>query len=543
MKSAPASASPLPLVIQLGFAGTRELYDAKAHPKIDRATFETDVAHQLADLLKHLRSTLNLPANSHVFFCGLSQIAIGGDMVFAEACKQSGILQRIFLPLPLGEYLAAQGSKGPDFSTDQQMTARTLLGLSHVIQTRVVSDADDRHQRFREVNLEIARVSDVVLCLVRSGQEGKAGGTQELADMASRRGRPVITLEVGVGLDGKPVISRPNEETEKTELAEFRPPSLPPEFASVEMTPIPVQPLPSCAEYIKVLKDANSAQANQLRSWFKWAALIIVLGHVVATVLAVVALKVHHGVAFILGFELLLLGLGLVVHIWLHHSHSLGRWAACRLAAEIARSLQAIGKLPVYLQHFFTLPFPPEFRRLLRTLSVMHLRDTAHAENQNWQEARCAYVINRLVDPVKKAQLPYHLERHTKAKRGLAKVHRIFYIGSVGALISTTLKLLTYCDCLPIPGSLSETCTSVFGCLAILLPVIAVAALSLALAFDLEAKEHTSSEMLTFLREQKELLEKAQSPGEVGRLIIETESRLLGETVNWHARRTYVGVA
>ena len=309
------------------------------------------------------------------------------------------------------------------------------------------------------------------------------------------------------------------------------------------ITRLAVQPLPSGTNYVTSLKDANSDQANRLRGAFKWAAMIIVIGHVLATVLAVVALKVSTGVAIILAAKLALLGLGLVVHHRLHHSRSLGRWAACRLAAEVARSIQALGQLPVYLQHFSTLPFPTEFRPLLGTLSIMHLRDTSRVGTADWEKARDAYVNNRLVDAGRKAQIPYHETSRASAKRRLVLAQRTFYAASVGALLATGLKLLTLGMDLPMPQNLEGPVNAMLGSLAILLPIVAVAALSLAAAFDLEAMNHTSSEMLAFLVQQRELLEHAQSPGEVSRLVLETESRLLGETVNWYARRSFVGVA
>ena len=55
--------------------------------------------------------------------------------------------------------------------------------------------------------------------------------------------------------------------------------------------------------------------------------------------------------------------------------------------------------------------------------------------------------------------------------------------------------------------------------------------------------QHGSTEMLDFLTEQKHLLRHATSEGEFNRLLIETESRMLGETVNWYARRSVVGVS
>jgi len=79
--------------------------------------------------------------------------------------------------------------------------------------------------------------------------------------------------------------------------------------------------------------------------------------------------------------------------------------------------------------------------------------------------------------------------------------------------------------------------------LTILLPVLAVAALSLAAAFDLEARRHTFKEMHEFLERQTRHLTEAASEREFAKLLLETESRLLGETVNWFSRRSFTGVA
>lgn len=81
------------------------------------------------------------------------------------------------------------------------------------------------------------------------------------------------------------------------------------------------------------------------------------------------------------------------------------------------------------------------------------------------------------------------------------------------------------------------------GPLAVILPVVAVAALSLAASLDLEGRVHTYREMLVFLEEQKIHLSNAASETAFCRLALETESRLLAETAGWYSRRTFTGVA
>jgi hypothetical protein len=80
------------------------------------------------------------------------------------------------------------------------------------------------------------------------------------------------------------------------------------------------------------------------------------------------------------------------------------------------------------------------------------------------------------------------------------------------------------------------------GALAIVMPVLAVGALSLAASFDLEALVHTYGETLEFLEKQVGRLYGASSEREFTRLMLETEASLLGETATWASRRSFKSV-
>jgi hypothetical protein len=191
-----ATAPSLPLVVNVGFAGARKLYDAKAHPSIDPAGFEAEVQEKFQQIMDDEVDKLNL--GSQLFLCGISSLAVGGDTVFTKACQARGMVARVFLPQPREEFLNATGANGADFTAAEQAVARNLLVSSHVIQERVVSDASDRHERFQDVNLEIVRESDLLVCLVRADQGPNAGGTGEMLELALRRGRPVLEIRIAV---------------------------------------------------------------------------------------------------------------------------------------------------------------------------------------------------------------------------------------------------------------------------------------------------------------------------------------------------------
>ncbi|MBK6882381.1 MAG: hypothetical protein IPH05_05465 [Flavobacteriales bacterium] len=120
-------------------------------------------------------------------------------MVFTEACaKRTDFLQRIFLPQHLEDYLHAGDTDGTrDFQEGEEQRARRLLTGSQIIEESVVARSADRDERFEEVNLEIARSSDLVICLTRklSDAERKKkeenannGGTGDLLNRALARG-------------------------------------------------------------------------------------------------------------------------------------------------------------------------------------------------------------------------------------------------------------------------------------------------------------------------------------------------------------------
>jgi hypothetical protein len=177
---------------------------------------------------------------------------------------------------------------------------------------------------------------------------------------------------------------------------------------------------------------------------------------------------------------------------------------------------------------------------------VLHLRSTVAGKAEPWkpkgESKRDEYVRERL-ESKPKGQIAYNEGTRDKARARLTIARRTFIAASLGAFAATLIKLLTVSDWFPLGPEAHDGLKVVMGFFAIVLPVIAVAALSLASALDLEAKHSNSEEMIAFLNDQVKLLKNASSTREYSRLLIETESRLLGETVNWHARRSFLGVS
>jgi hypothetical protein len=526
--------SGIPLVIQVGFAGSRNFIDNEAFTAAEASQFDLQLTQYLTARLERLNSDLHTVGQPY-FFCGISQLAVGADTIFTGACQASRIPQRILLPEPFEDYLNAVSPTGvADFSQEHRQIARELLKSSHIINHRVVSTAESRSERFEDVNLEIVRISDITVCMVRSGIEHKRGGTQDLIDRARQHGRPV--LEISVALDGRRLLL---SETWHG-LGNFKLPTLPRALRNLRMASLITHlTVPSPADYLHTLKSFTSAQAKERSRSFFIAALIIIASHVGATVSAVISLQNREQlIVSLLIVELLLLPLGFATHHYMRRSEPSHIWAVSRLVAETTRSVGALSELRAHLAYLFSLPFPSDIWPLLRTLDVLHLASANAAAGRPWQVLRTAYLRDRLTGT--NAQLGFYERKCADSIRWLLLARWSFFVFWVGAFVAAFIEFLQACHHLPREAArLDAWC----GPLAIVLPVLAVGALSLAAAFDLEARAQTFNEMLSFLRRQMQYIENATSEKEFADLILETESRLLGETVSWLSRRSFTEVA
>jgi hypothetical protein len=538
----------VPLVVQLSFAGSRALFDAARSPRVDGAAFERGVQRLLRERIEKLRTDLQLTERH--FWCGISPIAIGGDTVFTRVCQELEIPQRIYLPQHRDEFLAARGKNGQaDFSDEEQRVAQELLDSPHIIQERVVSTANDRQARFEEVNRELARLADVIICLVRADAEAKPGGSLDLAEQGRKRHRPVLEIRVSVGADGQPAFAETWHHAEW-----FKLPALPHELNELGTD---LRGIPTLEPYCTALKDFASGQARGKQAFFRYSAITIVGTHFLATLCAVLALWIENdAVTWLLVVELALLGIGQWTHRALHRSHAPVVWGMSRVAAELARSVLPLASVATYLSHLFTLPMPESVRPLLRTLNVLHLRESHRLSPDTLAQRRDEYIRQRMLDE-KSGQIPYYRRNLKSATRWLKVANGLFVAGSVSAFLATLFKLIVHRSSKSGvvwttlnaawsrlgSGALNDDLLShVLGSFAILLPVVAVAALSLAASLDLQARVSTYREILDFLEEHHELLKQATSEREFGELAIEAETRLLGETATWYFRRSYTSV-
>lgn len=516
----------LPLVVQVGFSGSRRLF----HDDPDGRRTAL-LRKSLREALGTLHSELTL-SEQH-----FSQLAAGADALFTQAAGELGWSQRLYLPQGREDFLAASGSSGPDFTLAERADALALFESPHVIEEAVVSTALDREGRFDDVQLQIVGDCDVLVCLRWEGVPGRAGGTATLLERSRLRDKPVLELVLSTDAGGLPVL-QPQWHGRK----DFRKPVLPNALQSLSPPLDLATGAPSSADYAARVKTHGSVRASQHRKDFAYAAAIIIGTHVLATLLAVLAFKVIASPwpLLLIAFELPLLSYGLYRHVRLHHDRSAIDWALTRLCAEIARSVLAFGRIPFALRHLHRLPFPLELLPLLRTMNVLHLRSGRSQTMLKWEDVRDDYRKKRLADS-KAGQVAYYADKSKAAIRFRAFASGAFSAFSALAIAAILAKaaLLVFA-----PGApFWLTWQAIAGVLGVWLPVLAVGALSLAAAMDLEARSHTFKEMHRFLESKSRHVDRAISLRELAILAAETETRLLGETLNWFARRAFTGVA
>lgn len=549
----------LPVVVMLGFSGSRQLRpdcparlesttmlsDAEAGPS---DPFTDALQQALVERLVTLPSALGLRPAGH-FLCGQSQMATEADRLFERACGQLEIALRVVLPEPAERFLDSGNAAGqPDFDDDPRQQAKGLLAGAHVVDIRVVSQAPTCHERCAEADIEIVRSSDILILLLRQDPVAQPDESQFLK-VAKRHGKPVLEIRVAC-VDGPPVLTEtrhnwPGEHSPWKEMPAL-PADLSPELsASVVATPAAVGMPLSADSYLGALKQAGSRQARQLRFLFKGLAVGIIGTHVLATLCAVLAMKVAPDPAWLLStlliVELGLLLLGLFSHHLLHHSEAARRWAMARLVAEVARSAGSLAGLTAPLQHLFELPFPSKLQALLRTVNVLHLASSKVAP-RGLEELRERYRTRRLHGD--NGQLRYYNRAFRQAHRWRVAAQASFYASALLAISATLAKLLVSAyggHSTMVPLSTDAT-VGLLGVAAIVLPLFAVAALSLAAAADLDARVQTYEETLRHLKSVDPLIQQAGSSAELRRLVFDTESCLLGETATWASRRSFTSV-
>ena len=537
--------------VHLGFAGARDLFPGIADAQ-RRAKFAADLTRQVTDKLRQLPAHPRLPLHRGHFFVGVTQLSSAGEGIVADACDTAGIALRVFLPQPRDVLLAAKSAQPPyadDFSPAQREQTLQRLQRACVWQEKVVGVASGRSARFAETNAEILALADIAVILQPKHRDGlaKPGGVNTFAGQALRSGKPVYALTFWI--DEKQQLHVYDElryPRDKTWIPPCLPAALPaPELALDDMA--------------RRVADECTAQAQQCREQATRASAAVVRNHLGLIALAAVALllvclyrnAIPHDLAWLLlAPSLLLLPGGLL--LWRAFSGAAAtpvalrqRWTDLYLAAELARSTLAFGAATPAgsnagdaftgqahdFAFLFALPLPDNQRALAQTLTVAHLRRMRGASPADWQELRERYRHERLDQPdcgqralfaAKLAQV----QRHIRSVR----------LQAVGLVVVAVVGLAALA--LPAPAAQVEGAVALgVALLAVLLPLGALLRYAQRCRLKHRLRAQACTDLLQQLQRLSQQLQQAANEAEFLALQAESETRLLGATLDWYRWR------
>ena len=173
----------LPNTVAIGFTGHRALED------------EARCRKAIFDFLEEQKKS----ASGLVY--GISSVAAGGDLLFAESCIQLALPLRVLLPLPADEFRK-------DFDADTWSRAERVLARAASVE--VIGRSPSREECYYECGIETVHQSRLLLALWNGLPAEGLGGTEDVVSFAKGVGRPVVWLHSRTG-----EVRRFNEKTEK----------------------------------------------------------------------------------------------------------------------------------------------------------------------------------------------------------------------------------------------------------------------------------------------------------------------------------------
>ena len=302
----------LPAVLAIGFTGHRKLPDeAKCREWVHTFLAEKKAAHE-------------------GIVYGVSSVAAGADLLFAENCLLLEMPLRVLLPFPKEEFRK-------DF--DDKTWARAEYVMQNAVSVEVTGDRALRDERYYECGIETVQQSQLVLAVWDGQPPSGMGGTQEIVAFARDVGKPVVWFHSATG-----AVQIFNEE--KTEGS----------GRSAELTFL--NDLPDCDSVLSTDSptgianawlakiDANASRlAPQVR---RLASIPILCTAAAALVSGAAARMPSPGVWLAVGAALGLASAPLPAILRLSRRQSL--WARTRTAAEVCRSVVALWNTPATYQ-------------------------------------------------------------------------------------------------------------------------------------------------------------------------------------------------
>ena len=327
----------LPATVAIGFAGHRVLGD------------EAKCRQLIFDFLQQRKRS----ASGLVY--GISSIATGGDLLFAESCLQLALPLCVLLPLPVDEFRK-------DF--DEIGWTRAQQVLERAASVGVTGGNQSREECYYECGIATVQQCRLLLALWDGAPSQGLGGTADVVAFARGLGRPVVWLHSTTG-----DVRIFNEKTEKELLDD-------PEFEFLNRLPDPTGPWETnrpealARAWFRKVDEHATRFAPQFR---RLAAIPIVF--TAAAALLSGAGSWAHGVG-----TWLTIGTAFgIMAVLLRLNKRRVLWVRTRIAAEVCRSFLAFWSTPIHHEAIGP-EVVPELSGVLMSLHLLKMLDRGHSE-------------------------------------------------------------------------------------------------------------------------------------------------------------------
>jgi hypothetical protein len=338
----------LPPAWAIGFTGHRNLPDENKSRAAIRKTLE--------------EWKTRIPGVAY----GVSSVAAGGDLLFAETCLALKLPLRIFLPMPRERFRE-------DF--DDPTWARVELILAQALSVEVTGASEQPPERYYECGIETVQQSRLLIALWDGGPSQGLGGTGDMVRFAEEQGREVIWIHSATG--------EVRTLNEKSDL--LRDPEL--DFLNGLEEPAGELSASTPHDLARAWLAKVDETAGRVAPQFRLLAAIPIFCTAGAALLSGRSTFGGSSVVWLwIGTSLGLLAAGLPFAVRLNRRQS--DWLRTRTAAEICRSCLALWKTPE-LYDAVGPETVPELAGVLASLNFLNLSDVASRKSTLEEFKRC----------------------------------------------------------------------------------------------------------------------------------------------------------
>jgi len=473
----------LPSVFAIGFTGHRHLPD------------EAKSRSLILQFLKEQKE------NIQVSVYGISSVASGGDLLFAESCIFLGIPLRVLLPLPKEQFRE-------DF--DEGTWKRVEDVICQALSVEVTGEDESRDARYYECGIETVLQCRLLLALWDGEPSRGLGGTEQIVSFAKIEGRPVVWIHSHAG-----TIQRFNANREILNDPEL-------DFLNALPEAKPEQNVRTPGDLARAWFEKIDANATHASPRVRRLAAIPILCTAAASVLSTVG-TLAGGTAVWVGIGS---GLGFTVGalpVLLKMQKRQATWARIRTATEICRSNLAFWKAPTPYNAIGP-EVVPELSGMLMSLNFLKMSDSPNRKAV-LEDFKHEYREGRV-----QGQMDFFWKSATRSEKK-ARQYKFLITGSV--IIALTANIWMLLNAVWLKGLSQAPWKQILPLSGSVFFQLATIAGAMLVVNDYQRRRTRYRELHDLLQEWDKQLEFARTWSIVIRIAEMVEKALLAEVIEW----------